>query len=225
MPTDPTTPSTPDSTPESIGDITIPDSRLVREATELVRDATDDLIYHHSRRVYLFGAHHGRTHGLSYDPELLYVGALFHDLGLTEKFRASQQRFEIDGADEARRFLASHGVPEERTRLVWEGIALHTTPEIPHHMAPEIALVTAGVELDVLGIGYADLPEDVREAIVAAHPRPDFKRRILRAFTDGIAHRPQTTFGNVKADVLAHFVDGYTRPDFVRVIEDSAWPE
>ncbi|MEV0282001.1 HD domain-containing protein [Streptomyces sp. NPDC050610] len=229
----PETPDTPLSTADTAGitditdiaGITVPDSRLVREATELVRDATDDLIYHHSHRVYLFGAHHGRTHGLSFDPELLYVGALFHDLGLTEKFRASQQRFEIDGADEARRFLSSHGVPEDRTRLVWEGIALHTTPEIPHHMAPEIALVTAGVELDVLGIGYADLPADVREAIVAAHPRPDFKRRILRAFTNGIAHRPQTTFGNVKADVLAHFVDGYTRPDFVRVIEESSWPE
>ncbi|MEC4018898.1 HD domain-containing protein [Streptomyces sp. H27-D2] len=211
--------------PTRIADIEIPDSRLVREATELVREATDDLIYHHSRRVYLFGALHGRDRGLDFDPELLYVGALFHDLGLTEKFRASQQRFEIDGADEARRFLTGHGVPADKVQLVWEGIALHTTPEIPHHMAPEVALVTAGVELDVLGIGYDELPPAVHEAIVEAHPRPDFKRRILRAFTDGIAHRPQTAFGNVKADVLAHFVDGFERTDFVQVIEGSHWPE
>ncbi|MET9292229.1 HD domain-containing protein [Streptomyces sp. NPDC003077] len=219
------TPVTDAATATTIGGIAVPDSKLAREATELVREVADDLIYHHSRRVYLFGAHHGQARGLDFDPELLYVGALFHDLGLTEKYRDSQQRFEIDGADEARRFLTARGIPEDRAHLVWEGIALHTTPEIPHHMAPEVALVTAGVELDVLGIGYADLPEATREAITAAHPRPDFKRRILRAFHGGLAHRPQTAFGNVKADVLARFEEGYERPDFVRIIEDSPWGE
>ncbi|MCB5910805.1 HD domain-containing protein [Streptomyces pinistramenti] len=211
--------------PLRIAGIPVPDSKLAQEATELVRDVTDELIYHHSHRVYLFGARHGIQHGLEFDAELVYVGALFHDLGLTEKFRTSQQRFEIDGADEARAFLAARGIPEDRTRLVWEGIALHTTPEIPHHMAPEIALVTAGVELDVLGIGYDTLPPQTREAIVAAHPRPDFKRRILHAFHAGLAHRPQTTFGNVKADVLDRFEEGYTRPNFVRIIEDSPWEQ
>ncbi|MFE3770385.1 HD domain-containing protein [Streptomyces sp. NPDC059122] len=221
-PSTPSTPSSPSSS--SLAGIPVPDSRLAREATELVRDVTDDLIYHHSHRVYLFGAHHGRRHNLTFDPELLYVGALFHDLGLTEKFRTSQQRFEIDGADEARAFLTARGIPEDRARLVWEGIALHTTPEIPHHMAPEVALVTAGVELDVLGIGYDTLPPETREAVVAAHPRPDFKPRILRAFHAGLAHRPQTAFGNVKADVLDRFEADYTRPNFVRIIEDSPWP-
>ncbi|MCK7627515.1 HD domain-containing protein [Streptomyces sp. RS10V-4] len=219
--------SRPDSRPgsaRSLAGIPVPDSRLVREATELVRDLTDDLIYHHSHRVYLFGAHHGIRHGLDFDPELLYVGALFHDLGLTGKFRTSPQRFELDGADEARAFLTARGVPEDRARLVWEGIALHTTPEIPHRMAPEVALVTAGVELDVLGIGHDALPPETRDAVVAAHPRPDFKRRILHAFHTGLAHRPATTFGNVKADVLDRFEAGYTRPNFVRIIEDSAWP-
>ncbi|MGX1849168.1 HD domain-containing protein [Streptomyces sp. NPDC055299] len=220
----PAPPPGPDDGP-AIGGIPVPDSTLAREATELIRDVTDDLIYHHSRRVYLFGAHYGLHQGLDFDPELLYVGALFHDLGLTGKFRTSQQRFELDGADEARAFLTARGIPEDRARLVWEGIALHTTPEIPHHMAPEVALVTAGVELDVLGIGYDTLPTATREAVVAAHPRPDFKRRILHAFHAGLAHRPATTFGNVKADVLDRFEEGYTRPNFVRIIEDSPWPE
>ncbi|MFH8748195.1 HD domain-containing protein [Streptomyces rimosus] len=208
-----------------IAGIPIPDSKLAQEATELIRDTTDELIYHHSRRVYLFGARHGRERDLPFDAELLYVGALFHDLGLTERFRASHQRFELDGADEARRFLTAHGVPADRARLAWEAIALHTTPEIPHHMAPEIALVTTGVELDVLGIGYDALPPETRDEILTAHPRPDFKRRILRAFHQGITHRPETTFGNVKADVLARFDPDYTRPNFVRIIESSPWPE
>jgi len=167
-----------------IADIDIPDTALVAEATELVREAASPLIFHHSQRVYLFGALRGRAQGLRYDPELLYVGAMFHDLGLTDKYRRTDQRFEIDGADEARRFLLAHGVSEDLTTLVWTGIALHTTPEIPLHMAPEIALVTRGVELDVLGIGYHAITTEQRDAVVRAHPRPDFKRQILAAFTD-----------------------------------------
>jgi hypothetical protein len=101
---------------ETIAGIEIPDSQLAREATELVRDAATPLLYHHSRRVFLFGSLQGHRLGLTADPELLYVGAMFHDLGLTEKYRSTDQRFEIDGADEARRFLAAHGRPEERAR-------------------------------------------------------------------------------------------------------------
>ncbi|MGW4639923.1 HD domain-containing protein [Sphaerisporangium sp. NPDC004334] len=210
---------------EIIAGVAIPDSALATEATELVRDSAPELLYHHSRRVYLFGALQGRRLGLTADPELLYVGAMFHDLGLTDRLRRDDQRFELDGADEARRFLASHGVPEADIRKVWEGIALHTTPEIPYRLEPEVALVTAGVETDVLGIGYRELdPGDVA-AVTAAHPRPDFKRRILQAFTDGFKHRPDTTFGTVNADVLEHYVPGFRHIDFVEVILKSDWPE
>ncbi|MEV8392966.1 MULTISPECIES: HD domain-containing protein [unclassified Streptomyces] len=210
---------------ERIADIEIPDSALAKEATELVRDTTTPLIYDHSRRVFLFGSLQGRRRGLTYDPELLYIGAMFHDLGLTESYRASTQRFELDGADAARDFLLSHGLSQDSARIVWTAIALHTTPGIPSHMEPEVALVTAGVEFDVLGMGLDSVPDKVREEVVAAHPRPDFKRRILQAFTEGIEHRPETTFGNVKADVLARFSPGFVRTDFVDVIENSAWPE
>jgi hypothetical protein len=210
---------------ETIAGVEVPDSSLAREATELVRSAESDLLYDHSRRTFVFGALQGRRMGLQADDELLYVGAMFHDLGLTETYRRTDQRFEIDGADEARRFLAAHGIAAERAGLVWEAIALHTTPEIPHHMDPIVELVTAGVELDVLGIGFRDLSPEDREAVTAAHPRPGFKERILGAFTEGIKDRPDTTFGNVKSDVLAHFVPGFVPWDFVEVIRNSGWPE
>ncbi|PKR46956.1 HD domain-containing protein [Streptomyces sp. EAG2] len=210
--------------PEVAG-VRVPDTRLAAEATELVRETAPELIYHHSRRVYYFGALRGRRRGLSYDPELLYLGAMFHDLGLGEEYRNSGRRFEVDSADEARRFLAARAVPEDSIRRVWTAIALHTTPGIPEFMEPEVALVTAGVEYDVLGLGYDSLDEADRTAIVARHPRPDFKRRILAAFTEDVAPKPETTFGNVKADVLAHFVPGFTPGDFVTTIEESAWPD
>jgi HD domain len=205
--------------------VTVPDTKLARDATELVRESTSDLIFHHSRRVFLFGSLQGRNRDLSFDPELLYIGAMFHDLGLNEQFRGSGRRFEVDSAGEARRFLRGHGVPEDSIRRVWTAIALHTTPGIPEFMEPEVALVTAGVEYDVLGIGYHDISDTDRAEITALHPRPDFKRSILQAFTDGIAPKPGTTFGNVKADVLERFVPGYQRENFVDVIENSAWPQ
>lgn len=210
---------------ETIAGVKIPDSDLARQATDLVHDCASPLLFHHSRRVFLWGSLRGQELGLAYDPELLYVGAMFHDLGLTDRFARTDQRFEIDGADEARRFLASHGVTGDPADRVWTAIALHTTPEIPLHMAPEIALVTRGVELDVLGIGYHAVTEADRAAVVAAHPRPDFKNRILAAFTAGVQNRPATTFGTVKADVLEHFAPGFVRGDFVEVIKGSDWSE
>ncbi|WP_328848436.1 HD domain-containing protein [Micromonospora zamorensis] len=210
---------------QTIAGIEIPDSQLANDATELVRQATDDLLFHHSRRVFVFGSLQGRRLGLKADPELLYVGAMFHDLGLTERYRRDDQRFELDGADEARRFLRSNGIGEHEARLVWEAIALHTTPEVPYRLEHEVALVTAGVETDVLGIGYHELSPDDITAVTTAHPRPNFKRAIVDAFADGFRHRPDTTFGTVNGDVLEHRVPGYRHIDFVRVIEESAWPE
>lgn len=211
--------------PTSVAGLRVPDTALAREATQLVRDTTSELVFHHSRRVFWFGALQGRNRDLGYDPELLYIGAMFHDLGLGERFRTSGRRFEVDSADEARRFLQGHHVPEDSVRRVWTAIALHTTPGIPQYLEPEVALVTAGVEYDVLGIGYQDISEEDRSRIVALHPRPDFKQRILGTFTDGIRQKPETTFGNVKADVLEHYVPGFERGDFVRTILDSPWPE
>lgn len=210
---------------ETIAGITIPDSKMAQNATELLRDVADDLVFHHSRRVFIFGALRGQQQTLTFDPELLYIATMFHDLGLTETYRRTDQRFEIDAADEARLFLGTYGIDGDAADRVWNGIALHTTPEIPLHMAPEVALVTRGVELDVLGIGYSAITDEQRAAVVQAHPRPDFKNRILKAFHGGLKDRPETTFGNVKADVLDHFEPDFARGDFVEVVRGSDWPE
>ena len=210
---------------ETIADIVVPDTALVRDATAYIRDAEDDLLFDHSRRVFLFGALQGRRRGLQADLELLYVGAMFHDIGLTERYRTSMQRFEVDGANAARDFLRDRGVDETAIRKVWLGIALHTTPGVPEFLDPEIALVTAGVETDVLGIGRDELSQAALAAVTAAHPRPDFKRRILQAFTDGMKHRPRSTFGTVNADVLEHFDPSFARDDFVDIIRANSWPE
>jgi hypothetical protein len=208
-----------------IDGINIPDSKLAKEATELVRDTESSLLFHHSSRVYYWGALAGRHRGLTFDPELLYVGAMFHDMGLTPAHASTDQRFEVDGANVARDFLRSHGIAEQDVETVWTAIALHTTPGIPQHMRPVIALVTAGVEMDVLGIAFLEFTEAEREAVVRAHPRPGrFKEEIIQAFYDAIHRKPETTFGNVKADVLADKDPCFRPENFCRVIRASAWP-
>ncbi|BCP55783.1 phosphohydrolase [Kaistia sp. 32K] len=209
----------------TIDGVGIPDSQLAREITELVRDTESPLLFHHSSRVFYWGALAARKRGLKVDPELLYCGCMFHDMGLTHQHSSACERFEVDGANAARDFLRSHGINESDIDTVWTAIALHTTPGIPQHMHPVIAMVTAGVEMDVLGLTYADYSDAEREAVVAAHPRPGpFKEEIIQAFYDGIRHKPQTTFGNVKADVLADKDPAFQRGNFCSVIRNSAWP-
>jgi hypothetical protein len=205
--------------------VCIPDSKLAREITELVRESAAPLLFHHSSRVYYFGALAGMHRGLRFDPELLYAGAMFHDLGLTPQHRSAEERFEVDGANAARDFLRSHRLSQADVDTVWTAIALHTTPGIPRHMHPVVALVTAGVEMDVLGLTYSEYSDAERNAVVRAHPRSShFKEDIIQAFYDGIKSKPDTTFGNVKADVLADKDPTFKRGNFCSVIRGSAWP-
>ena len=204
--------------------IRIPDSKLARETTEFIRDTESDLLFHHSSRVYYWGALAGLRRELKVDHELLYVGCMFHDIGLTHEHCSCDKRFEVDGANAARAFLEGHGVAPADINKVWTAIALHTTPGIPEFMAPEIALLTAGVEMDVLGIGYEEFNDESREAVVQQHPRLDnFKENIISAFYDGITGKTQTTFGNVKADVIADKDPTFVPGNFCSVIRQSRW--
>ena len=205
----------------SIAGVPIPDSTLAREATEFVHDVSTPLLFDHSRRVFLWGSLQGDKRGLDYDPELLYVGAMFHDIGLIEGHRSEHERFEIDGANAARAFLERHGLPEERVMTVWESVALHTTPEIPRYKQPEVRLVTMGVEYDVLGLHFDELSDQQREAVLAAHPRIDFKAGIVEAFSGGMREKPETAFGTMNTDILEATVPGYVRPNFCDYIRDS----
>jgi HD domain len=204
--------------------LTIPDSKMAREATELVRDTESSLLFNHSSRVFYFAAAAGKRKGLAFDPELLYIGAIFHDMGLTPKHSSTTDRFEVDGANAAREFLRQYKIPQQDIDTVWTSIALHTTPGIPQYMHPVVALLTNGIEMDVLGIAYSEFSDSDREAIVAAYPRTEhFKEDIIQAFYNGIKHKPETTFGNVKADVLADKDPKFQRINFCTVIRSSQW--
>ncbi|MBB5466823.1 hypothetical protein HDG32_002941 [Paraburkholderia sp. CI2] len=210
----------------TIAGIAIPDSQMARAATEMVRDTETDLLYNHSRRVFLWGSLAGNRKGLAYDAELLYIGAMFHDMGLMPAYSSKNDRFEVDGANAAGGFLRQYGASEYDIEQVWLSIALHTTPGVPGHLKPVVALVTAGVEMDVLGLGYSEFAEQDRVTVVAAHPREhDFKNGIIDAFAQGTIAKPDTTFGNVKADVLELRDPSYKRLNFCKIILGSQWDD
>jgi hypothetical protein len=209
---------------DQIDGVTIPDSRLARHVTEFVHDTEGDLLFNHSKRVYFWGALAGQRRGLSFDQELLYAAAMFHDLGLTDGYRSSQLRFEVDGANAARDFMRAYGLPEADIQTVWNAVALHTTPGIPEFMAPEIALLQAAAGMDVAGRGYEQFTDAERAAVLSLAPREaDFKRSIIDAFYQGMKHRPASTFGTFNDDFLAFKDPSFERIDMCSVILTSAW--
>ena len=205
--------------------LVIPDSLLAKEATEILREHSTDLLFNHSMRVYLFAAELGRQQELRFDAELLYVAAAFHDLGLTKKFSSPNERFEVDSANAARQFLTAHNVPEQQVRLIWAAIALHTTPGVTQHMRPEVALLYSGVGLDVLGKGFDQFPSEVREEIVARYPRKNFKEDFIQAYFHGFAHKPGTTYGTVNAGVIERYLPGYQFPNACDLMAASPFPD
>ena len=205
-------------------DISIPDSRLAREVTQLIRDTESELLFAHSTRVYFWGALIGRQKGLVFDPELLYAASMFHDIGLTSTYQKSQLRFEVDGANAARDFLRGHGIGEAEVEKVWSAIALHTTPGIAEHMHPEIALVQAGAGMDVAGRGFEQFSDEQRQAVIGAYPREaDFAHQMIDAFYHGMKHRPGSTFGTFNDDFLAFKDPGFERTNLCSIILCSHW--
>jgi hypothetical protein len=167
---------------------------------------------------------HAHKLGVEPDSELLYLAAMFHDSGLLTPFSRVEQRFEVDGADHARRFLLEHGFSVGAAETVWTAIALHTTPGVPARMGPEIATTHLGVLTEVLGLGLDEFDTDQVAEILAVHPRGDFKNEFLRTYFDGQKDRPETTNGTVNSDVLEYFIPDLQRTTTVERILGSAWP-
>jgi hypothetical protein len=209
-----------------ISGVMIPDSKIAREVTQLIRDTESDLLFDHSTRVYFWGALIGKRQSLTFDPELLYAAAMFHDIGLTQTYKESRLRFEVDGANAAREFLRSHSISERDIEKVWNAVALHTTPGIPEHMHPEIALVQAGAGMDVAGRGYDHFTDEQREAVIAAYPRgKDFKHAMIEAFYQGMKFRPDSTFGTFNDDFLAFKDPNFQRVNVCSIILRSRWEQ
>ncbi|MGH6836809.1 MAG: HD domain-containing protein [Methylocella sp.] len=169
--------------PRELAGVAVPDSSLAKAATTLAAEASPTFLFNHCLRTFALGAKAGAKLGLTYDPELFYVAALLHDLGLTPKFEAAE-RFEVDGADAARAFCLEHGIPPERAERVWDAIALHTTVGIAPRNGPEATLVQLGAGTDVFGFGLDVIGREDVDWVMREAPRDGFSLRFLELIVD-----------------------------------------
>ncbi|WP_407935151.1 HD domain-containing protein [Cupriavidus plantarum] len=204
--------------------VEIPNSQMARDAAQLIRDSEGDFLFEHSTRVFYWAALSAQRSGLPYDPQLLYVAAMFHDYGLTESYGESHLRYEVDGANAARQFLKSHGVSDADSEQVWLAIALHTTNGIPAQVSPLAALIAQGANMDLVGAGYSDYTSEERDAVEMTFPHPrDFAETFMDALYSSLKHRPATTQGTGLADVLAYKDPHFVRRDFSLLMRNSPW--
>ena len=210
-----TTEHTPMSEPTRVlGGITVIDSPLISRAMAFARAHSEPVLFNHAVRSWLFAVRLGQLDGIAHDPEVVAVASLLHDVGLTDHV-PGQRRFEVEGADAARAFVREQGLDQRRAQLVWDTVALNSTPSIARYKEPEVALATAGIALDFGGPQYDRIPPDEMRSILAAFPRLDLKR----SFTDSVCRivktRPETTYDNFARDFGERFVPGYKAPSTV----------
>ena len=210
--------------PKEVAGIKLPDSKLARDATDYIRGLSAPVVFNHVLRTFLFGELLGRAKQLKFDRELFYLGAVFHDLGQTERFMG-KQRFEVDGADAAAEFLRDKGVPNESIEVVWDAVALHTSGGIVERKRPEIALVSAGAGADVVGFGIDQLPREAVAEVIAAFPRPGFKKAYQKVLAAIVARKPETAFGNFLAAVGERHVPGYRAPNFCDLMDAAPFAD
>jgi HD domain len=202
----------------------VPDTKMTREATGLLREFSTPVLINHSHRVFFWANEMGRQTGQKFDVELVFICAAFHDFGLLKKFSSATDRFEVDGANAVRQFLEHHGVPNARIQTAWDAISLHTTPGIAAYKPLEVELLYNGVALDSLGVGYETFPEDVRNKVVSQFPRANFKKEISEAFFNGFGYKPQTTEYTCNEDICSHFIRNYQRRNFYDQVMNSPFP-
>ena len=205
-------------------EFSIPDSELAKKATQLVAEVSPKFLYHHCVRSYLFGDILGKRDGIKYDRELLYLGAVLHDLGLTERFDG-EQRFEVDGADAARAFVLKHGLSDEKAEIVWDAIALHTSIGIASRKQPEIALVHLGVSADILGMGLEDIEPEIIERVIDNYSRLGCNQGVMELIISQVKQKPQTAAFTWMADIGKRHVHGFVCPTFEESIRNSLFDE
>jgi hypothetical protein len=207
-----------------IAGITVPDSPLVGRAMEYARQKCEPYLFNHVARSWLFAARLGELQKVEHDAEVVAVGTLLHDITLNEAF-TGPRRFEVEAADLARNFARENGVDERRAQLIWDGVALNSTASIGLYKESEVALCTAGIVLDVVGLQYNLIPPAEMTEILREFPRLDMKRRMTRCFCHIAETKPETTYDNFARDFGERFVSGYKAPSSVDFVMNAPFGE
>ena len=198
-------------------DSRVPDTELARRAARYAAELSEPFLYNHAARTFLLADALGRRNGLKYDVELLYLGAVLHDLGLTGKLE-SRERFEVAGADAARALALAGGMPEDKADILWDAVALHTSVGIASRKRPEIALVAAGTVMDLIGLGAEQLDPATVERIMAEYPRLGAEEAVIAAVAGAAAANPRAAAVTWVAEVGRAEVPGFRCASFAELL-------
>jgi hypothetical protein len=204
--------------------IKVTDTPLVRDAVELARTSLEPYLFNHVMRSWLFGVLLSEGAERAPDPELLAVSAVLHDLGLTDRYTA-ENRFEVDGANAAGVFLRDRSITTQRTQVVWDAIALHTTPTLALHEEPEVVMTHSGIAVDVLGVGLDRIPEDKQRSVLIEFPRLAFKNQFQVSLCNVVRQKPATTVDNILRDFGIRYVEGFAPPNFADLVANAPFSE
>jgi hypothetical protein len=204
--------------------IKVPDTALVRDAIDLSRSLLEPFLFNHVMRSWLFGISLSEAAEVTPDAELLAVAAILHDLGLTERYTA-ENRFEVDGANAAREFMKDRGISAQQMQVVWDAIALHTTPTLALHKEPEVVMTHSGIAVDVLGAGLDRIPQEKQRAILTAFPRLAFKDQFKGCLCNVVRQKPMTAIDNILRDFGIRYVEGFTPPNFADLVAGAPFSE
>lgn len=204
--------------------IVVPDTPLVARAIDYARENCEPYLFNHAMRSWLFATAIAQVKRSPHDAEVLAVATVLHDIGLAKAF-SGPLRFEVEGANAARAFARAQGVTEGRAQLIWDGVALNSTPSIALYKESEVALCTNGIGLDWGGWGYDVLSSTQVATIVDAFPRLEMKLRFTRDVCRIVEARPDTTYDNFARDFGERFVPGYTRPSTVDFLLNAPFKE
>jgi hypothetical protein len=202
-----------------------PDSELCRSATALVARVSPPFLFNHCVRTFLFGDALGKRDGLKYDREILYLSAMMHDLGLTDSYAGSGQRFEVEGADRARAFVAERGLPENKADIVWDAVALNTSFGIALRKGAEVALTHLGASADFIGTRLSDVSAQSVAEIVEAYPRPDFLASATSLFVACARRAPEWVPGTFLEMVAHSHAPDLRVPTYADLLAQSYWKE
>jgi hypothetical protein len=206
-----------------LGGVTVIDTPLITRAMDYARIHSEPFLFNHAVRSWLFAVRLGQLQGLPHDAEVVAVGTLLHDLGLTDGF-TGPRRFEIEGADAARAFAREQGLDDRQVQLIWDSVALNSTPSIGLYKEAEVALCTAGIGVE-FGFQYDRIPPNEMKGILAAFPRLEMKRWFTDSVCRIVRTKPETTYDNFAADFGERFVPGYQRPSTVDFLMNAPFEE
>jgi len=207
-----------------IAGVSVPDSPLITEVLQYAQKLYEPYLFNHAMRSWLFAAKIGQLKGIDYDLEVVAVGTILHDIGLSAGVSGSN-RFEVNGAAAALSFVKERGLSNRRAQLMWDLVALNSTPSIALHKEAEVALGTMGIGLDYGGFGFELIPSADMTEILGAFPRLKMKDKFAETCCHLVAAKPETSSDNFLRDFGERFVPGYRPISTVDLLMNAPFEE